>query len=660
MRDLWGFFLQTLTASGAAVLLLAAKGLFRDKLPPQWQFSVWGLLGVVLVVPAGLWGRYVLVDWPWLVETVKTLLTGDYGLTRVTAPIPLLPAQLPQTPAQWLFCLYLAGVLGSLGRYGCAYIRLRAALRQGIPAKQEQVERVAAQYGLPVCRTIEVSGIPSALVCGVLHPVLVLPAGQDVDDKVLLHELLHLKQRDTLWGMVICVFRCIHWCNPLLQYCAGRAANDLESRCDQRVLERLEGEERREYGGILLSMTNEKYARVPGASSMANGGRNIRRRIEAIVRFKRYPAGMTLAAVCVAVLLSAPLLLGTQARSVYDIHEGSRLPSGMELEAAMASARTVRCTTLAGALDTYGKALLKQSCVYRAMCAPLEQQAALGAGGALAVQRSEWPEGSWNTGLPAAPDPEDGYFLYNVEPVDGDAYEAVVGVRLRYPPEGQPEKEHFVWLAWQTVQAERQDGRWVVLPLGAFETAEIPEVFGWVNWGCEVLPAYVYTAQAEGIRVETRLQKGFEVYNTVQETTDRSWFTGPSYRFDTVPKPDARFSRVYWNQDTRCIYVGDADRQEELWELGVSIAPMEAGAERPELLRPSSHSSGSSSSGADWGGQQLEPGWGPEVRMSGGGSANGYDETTSFALPDQYAADLYLNGEKRAELALRMTEGGAQ
>ena len=46
--------------------------------------------------------------------------------------------------------------------------------------------------------------------------------------------------------------------------------------------------------------------------------------------------------------------------------------------------------------------------------------------------------------------------------------------------------------------------------------------------------------------------------------------------------------------------------------------------------------------------------------MSGGGSALGYDETTSFALPDQYAADLYLNGEKRAELALRMTEGGAQ
>ena len=37
----------------------------------------------------------------------------------------------------------------------------------------------------------------------------------------------------------------------------------------------------------------------PGTSSMANGGRNIRRRIEAIARFKKYPAGMALASVCV-------------------------------------------------------------------------------------------------------------------------------------------------------------------------------------------------------------------------------------------------------------------------------------------------------------------------------------------------------------------------
>ena len=90
---------------------------------------------------------------------------------------------------------------------------------------------------------------------------------------------MHLIHRDVAWGLVICFFRCLHWCNPLLWFCANLAQNDLEARCDQRVLEQLEGEARRQYGRILLSMADEKYARAPGTSSMANGLRNIRRRI---------------------------------------------------------------------------------------------------------------------------------------------------------------------------------------------------------------------------------------------------------------------------------------------------------------------------------------------------------------------------------------------
>ena len=43
MVDLWGFLLQTLTASGVAVLLLLVKALFKDKLPPKWHFAVWGV-----------------------------------------------------------------------------------------------------------------------------------------------------------------------------------------------------------------------------------------------------------------------------------------------------------------------------------------------------------------------------------------------------------------------------------------------------------------------------------------------------------------------------------------------------------------------------------------------------------------------------------------
>lgn len=654
MRDIWGFLLQTLTASGAAVLLLIIKRMFRDKLPPQWQFAVWGILGLVLLMPAGLTGRYALVNWSWLVEAVKTVLTGDYGLTKVTAPIPLPPLAAPATAAQWLYSLYLAGVLALLARYIVSYIRLRLALRRGKPAQTDQVDLVAEQYGLRACRVVEVPGITSAFVCGVFRPVLALPAGTAVDDKVILHELLHRKQRDTAWGLVICCLRCIHWCNPLLRYCADQAANDLEARCDQRVLELLEGEDRRNYGHILLSMANEKYARAPGTSSMANGGRNIRQRIEAIVRFKKYPSGMALVSVCVAVALGAPLLLGTQAKSVYS--GGGPLPDGLDNAAALASARTTWCTTPAGALDTYGKALLEQSDVYRAMCAPLEQQAAIGAELRASTEEGRFP--AWEAGLPCWPDTAEGYFLYNVEPVGEDAYEALIGVKLNYPPEGQAEKEGFIWLAYQTVQVERQEGRWVVVSLENFRTVETASTFGWRNWGCDALPAYVYQAQAEGIRVEVRLQKGFQVDNTIQETSDMSWLTGPTTRFDTVPKPNAQFDRVYWDQHTFCTYVGDEAQKDDIRQLGVSIMPMEAEDERPALRDAGVRGGGSSNTGERWGSHTLEPGWGPEVSLGGGGSGDAFDPRESFDLPDQYAADLYINGHKRVELTLLPVEGG--
>ena len=651
MTDLWGFLLQTLTASGAAALLLVVKALFRDKLSPRWQFAAWGVLGLVLLVPAGLGGRYALVNWPWLVETAKTALAGDYSLTRVLVPIPLPRLRVPETAADWLYAVYAAGVLVLLIRYVLSYVRLRLALRHGAPAgetRTAQIGAVAERYGLPVCRAVEVPGLTSAFICGVFRPVLALPAGTEADDKVLLHELLHLRHRDAAWGLVICLLRCLHWCNPLLWYCADRASNDLEARCDQRVLELLEGEERRDYGRILLSMANEKYARAPGTSSMANGGKNIRRRIESIARFKKYPAGMALVSVCVAVTLAAPLLLGTRADAVYE--GGGSLPRNMDVSAAMASARTVWCTTPAGALDTYAKSVLDQNGVYRAMCAPLEEQAAIGEELRANTEAGVYP--TWDTGLPCWPNTQSGYAVYNLEPVGGDAYEGLLVVELNYPPEGQAAEESHTWLAWQSLRTERQDGRWVVFPLGEFQAVE-------TNWGslppynCENLPAYLYEARTENFTVRLRYQTAFRVDSYVQ---NNSWFFS-SQSFDTTPQPQGEFTAMD-GQELSVIYTGDPADKDEIRSIGVSCAPVQEGEERPELRKAGTGNvGGSSSDGSNWGARSLERDWGPEVRISGGGGSR---HPKDFDQPAVYAADLYINGVKQAELTLLPVEGGTR
>lgn len=654
MTDLWGFLLQTLTVSGAAALLLAVKAVFRDKLSPRWQAAAWGVLGLVLLVPAGWGGRYVLINWPWLVETAKTLLTGTYTLTAVSAPIPLPPAAGPRTWADWLYLLYLAGVLALLGRYLVSYIRLRAALRRGQPAGEARTAQIAAaaeRYGLTACPAVEVPGLSSAFICGLVHPVLALPAGE-TDEKVLLHELLHLQYRDVLWGLVLCLARCVHWCNPLLWYCANQAGNDLEALCDQRVLERLEGEERREYGRILLSMADEVYARAPGTSSMANGGRNIRRRIEAIARFKKYPAGMALASVCVTVVLALPLLLGQRAQAVYTGGLGS---SEQAVDVAMASARTTYCTTYAGALDAYAKAVLAQNGVYRAMCAPLSQQQPLAQSLQLTAKRSGWPNKEWNSGLPAWPNEQRGYVYYNLVETEADVWEALLVVELNYPPEGRPAEENTWYLAVQSVQAEREGRRWVVTPLEAFRAVET-QSGGW-DWGCEDLPAWRYQGTGAGFQVAVLLQTSCSVDSTVTAETDGSWFLGPQTSLDLAPRPGANFDILRESYLLHAACLGGADEQSALSRIGVSYAPMGEGEERPTLQNPEHpDGGGSSTDGSAWSSRTLEEGWGPTVRLGGGGSGGGFP----FSLPGAYAADLYLNDVLAAELTLLPVEGGPQ
>ena len=377
MGNIWEFLLQTLTVSLTAAVLLIVKYLLADKLSPRWQYGIWGLLALRALIPAGM-TRQVLLPLPAWVDMCKTAAerglasayAGPWDAMDAKSVLPW-PSGAPESVTDWLFVAYALGAAAYLLWKLAAYIRLRLALRRGAPASEAvsaQIAGVCEKYGLRASRAVEVEGLPTAFVCGVFRPVLAVPKG-GVDDKVLLHELLHLKYFDAAQGIFWCLIRALHWCNPFMHYVLDRVGNDLESLCDQRVLERLEGEERREYGGILLGMANEKYARAPGTSSISNGGKNISRRIAAIVRFKLYPRGMALASVCIAVVLATPLLLGTASADTGHMHPGPQ----RELDRSFAVARTTRCRTPAAALDTYAKGLLYDNGVFLTAASPFEK-----------------------------------------------------------------------------------------------------------------------------------------------------------------------------------------------------------------------------------------------------------------------------------------------
>ncbi len=472
MENIWGFLLQTLSVSVVAAILLLLKKIFEDKLSPRWQYGIWSLLALRILWPVSV-RRYIILPLPMWVETAKAWVerglnssyARPYDPVAVHHVLPRIHG-VPLSVTDGLFLVYAVGVGIVLGWYAFHYLRLRRLIRKGLPGDSQlvaQIQTVAWKHKLEVCPVVTLHGLSSAFVCGIFRPVLVVPADSSLDDKVILHELLHLKYRDSMQSVGWCILRALQWCNPFLQYVFYRIHCDMESLCDQRVLERLEGEERREYGVILLSMANERYASMPGTTSISNGGKNIARRIAAIVRFKKYPQGMALVSVCIAVLLISPLFMGIKASYGAEIYEPGPL---RKLEQSMAVSRLNRCTTVAGALDTYAKGLALENGVYIATASPLSRQQELIAQMEKSSREESWAAYHLDAGMELEHvDRTSGYRVWNITKNEDGSYGAWLILAVPYVEGTESET---LWLEDMAQSIKRKNAS-VVIPVRVWQ-----------------------------------------------------------------------------------------------------------------------------------------------------------------------------------------------
>jgi len=696
MTNLWVFVLQTLYAALTGGLLLLVKALLQDKLTPRWQYGVWGVLALRILLPVRWTGKYILLPLPLWVEIGKSIAESglESAYTEYDTPVsvsgilPHLTVQ-PVSLTDWLFVIYGAGVLFFFLRYLFSYLRLRRLLGNGTPAPQavkEQIARVGEIYGLKPCKAVVLSGLPSPMVCGVLRPVLVLPEGEPVDDYVLLHELLHIRYHDAAQNLFWSVCRALHWCDPVVWYCIDRVGNDLESLCDQRVLERLAGEERRAYGVCLLTMANDRYPRAPGTTSVSNGGKNIARRIEAIVRFKRYPRGMALASVCVTVMLLAACFLGGVSVSAElpdndDVYS-SYTRSGLAFSASMAKARMARCTTAAGALDTFAKAMLYEDGRTLLMVTPKAQRPALESGMRqryeAMVRWEETPAQSWfyrrlmpdralvyhayeDMGLPMEGSVQRiqygfamDYQVLNLR-AEGDCYRACLAFSLSGVIEPVPYNSSATLLI--PVRVTLEDGYVVEddgLPILIIGTE--PQ---FLTYHDITLPGQrEYTV--EGLTGEVTV--AYSTLHTVkQEATEEydPFFGGMSSSVSRVPILDARFDMVQVEYAGTYTFRGGEEQRSALFHAGVALSG-EGGlmenasggrSDLDHLMEVKSHESGSGN-GSSWTSQPVDDAWDGTVKVTSGTYVDDASHR-KISPPDSFTADIWLNGEHRETLTLR-------
>lgn len=316
---------MSLAGSVLILLLMLLRPLVRERVSKQWQYYIWLLVIVRLLAPVGALvppaedggpeGGTVLVQSLPKARAEETagVLWGETALAEAGLESDAFRALWTAVQGN-LWVLWLAGALALLVRKVTAYQSFVRCLRAGWtpvddPALLDRAAEIGAEIG--VKRPVELYVNPlaaSPMLLGGRKPRVVLPAAEMAEEDlrfVLLHELVHFRRRDVWYKWLVQITVCVHWFNPLVHW-MGREVERLgELSCDEAVLRRLDGAERRAYGGALLRTVSAGGGYQADFPSPALGaeGKQLKERLETIMRFKkRGRRSAVLAAVLATVL----------------------------------------------------------------------------------------------------------------------------------------------------------------------------------------------------------------------------------------------------------------------------------------------------------------------------------------------------------------------
>jgi len=224
------------------------------------------------------------------------------------------------TPASILAIVWLAGAvaLGGvlLGRRLCYAILLRRTRVPTDPALAGRVARLARRLGLRRSVAVRVTTQPfGPAIYGAWRPVLVLPQSlvqegpaQDLQ-RILAHELIHVRRGDPLVGALQLVAQVLWWFHPLVWWANLRICREREYCCDEEVVATL-GCDPARYAQTLLDVLKLRRqlqrALLPGVGASEVTSKRLEKIMERNKKYHPRMPRLGWALLAVGILLVAP------------------------------------------------------------------------------------------------------------------------------------------------------------------------------------------------------------------------------------------------------------------------------------------------------------------------------------------------------------------
>ncbi|MBE5105839.1 M56 family metallopeptidase [Bacillus thuringiensis] len=338
----------SLMASILVGFILCIKVLFRNKLTPRWQYMLWIVLMIRLLLPwspDSSYSIYSLLSYSSSVSeviqrntsspenTVNNEMKQTMKLESNSETVAKKSEQKISTSAeqQTTFSLYklaldiwLAGVIVLAAITFITNRRLYSYIKKQPDITDEPVATVfnRCKQSMKMKKTVPLrlaGKIASPTVFSFFRPKVLLSKkhmkvlNEQQLQYVFYHELAHIKRNDVAVNWIMYILLLLNWFNPILWYAYFCMREDQELACDAYALTFIDKEEQIAYGHTIITLLEHYSYQAPSLANLSRNKRTLKRRIVMIKKFQKKSYRLSLLGVIAIVAIASLSLFNARA-----------------------------------------------------------------------------------------------------------------------------------------------------------------------------------------------------------------------------------------------------------------------------------------------------------------------------------------------------------
>lgn len=330
----------SLMASILVGFILCIKVLFRNKLTPRWQYMLWIVLMIRLLLPwspDSSYSIYSLLSYSSSVSEVipknmpstesivniennhtVELESNSETVTKNGEPEVNASAEQQTTFSLYKLALYvwLAGVIVLAVITFITNRRLYSYIKKQPDITDAQVvtvfNRCKQSMEMKKAVSLRLAGkIASPTVFSFFRPKVLLSKkhmkvlNEQQLQYVFYHELAHIKRNDVAVNWIMYSLLLLNWFNPILWYAYFCMREDQELACDAYALTFIDKEEQIAYGHTIITLLEHYSYQAPSLANLSRNKRTLKRRIVMIKKFQKKSYRLSVLGVIVIVAIAS-------------------------------------------------------------------------------------------------------------------------------------------------------------------------------------------------------------------------------------------------------------------------------------------------------------------------------------------------------------------